>query len=49
MQALLRLLARSRRVELDIIATQFGPMIIPEHLQQLKRDLADLETTLGED
>ncbi len=48
MQALLRLLARSRKVELDIVATQFGPMIKPELLQQLKRDLVDLEKTLGE-
>lgn len=48
MQSLLRLLARSRKVELDIIATQFGPMIGPRQLQQMKRDLADLERTLGE-
>jgi hypothetical protein len=49
MQSLLRLLARSRKVELDIIATQFGPMIGAEQLQQMKRDLADLQRTLGED
>jgi hypothetical protein len=49
MQSLLRLLARSRKVELDIIATQFGPMINPQQLRQMKRDLADLERTLGED
>jgi CAP12/Pycsar effector protein, TIR domain len=49
MQSLLRLLARSRKVELDIIATQFGPMIGSQQLQQMKRDLADLEKTLGED
>jgi Predicted nucleotide-binding protein containing TIR-like domain len=49
MQSLLRLLARSRKVELDIIATQFGPMIGSEQLQQMKRDLADLEQTLGEE
>jgi len=48
MQSLLRLLARSRKVELDIIATQFGPMIGSQQLQQMKRDLADLEQTLGE-
>jgi hypothetical protein len=48
MQSLLRLLARSRKVELDIIATQFGPMIDPARLRQMKRDLADLEDTLGE-
>jgi hypothetical protein len=49
MQSLLRLLARSRKVELDIIATQFGPMIGSEQLQQMKQDLADLQRTLGED
>ena len=49
MQSLLRLLARSRKVELDIIATQFGSMIGSEQLQQMKRDLADLQRTLGED
>lgn len=49
MQQLLRLLARSRKVELDIIATQFGPMINPQQLQKMKQDLADLEQTLGEE
>jgi CAP12/Pycsar effector protein, TIR domain len=49
MQSLIRLLARSRKVELDIISTQFGPMIGSQQLQQMKRDLADLESTLGDD
>jgi hypothetical protein len=48
MQSLIRLMARSRKVELDIIATQFGPMIDPQRLDQMKRDLADLEAILGE-
>jgi hypothetical protein len=48
MQSLLRLLARSRKVELDIIATQFGPMIRSEQLQQMKHDLTDLENVLNE-
>ena len=48
MRSLLYLLARSRKVELGIIATQFGPMIEPKLLQQMKRDLADLERTLDE-
>jgi hypothetical protein len=48
MQSLLHLLARSRKVELDIIATQFGPLIDPQRLKQMKQDLADLERTLGE-
>jgi Predicted nucleotide-binding protein containing TIR-like domain len=49
MQSILRLLARSRKVELDIITTQFGPVIGSEQLQQMKRDLADLERMLGKD
>jgi predicted nucleotide-binding protein with TIR-like domain len=49
MQSLLRLLARSRKVELDIIATQFGAIINPQQLQQMKQDLTDLERTLGEE
>lgn len=49
MQSLLRLLARSRKVELDILATQFGPLIRSEQLQQIKRDLADLVATLGDE
>lgn len=48
MQALVRLLARSRKVELDILATQFGSLIDSQLLKQLKRDLADIEKTLGE-
>lgn len=48
MQSLLRLLARSRKVELDILATQFGALINPQLLQQMKQDLADLERVLGE-
>jgi hypothetical protein len=34
---------------LDIIATQFGPLIKPQQLEQMKRDLADLERTLDEE
>lgn len=46
MEALVRLLARSRKVELDIIANQFGPMIDPMRLKQMRKDLEDLEATL---
>jgi len=46
MQKLVELIARSRKVELDIISSQFGPMIAPDKLQQMKRDLTDLEETL---
>jgi hypothetical protein len=46
MQALVRLLARSRKVELDVIAGQFGPMIDPAKLAQMRKDLEELEATL---
>lgn len=42
-QQLLSLLARSRAVELDIIAEQFGAFIEPDKLKLIRRDLADLE------
>jgi hypothetical protein len=42
-QQLLRLLARSRAVELDIIAEQFGAFIQPDKLNLIRRDLVDLE------
>lgn len=47
MQKLVELVARSRKVELDIIATQFGPMIAPDKLRQMKCDLVELEETLN--
>jgi Predicted nucleotide-binding protein containing TIR-like domain len=47
-QSLLQLLVRSRKVELDIVINQFGPMIESEKLQQMKRDLTDLEKVLDE-
>ena len=46
MQKLIELIARSRKVELDIISTQFGGVIAPDKLRQLTRDLSDLEATL---
>jgi hypothetical protein len=46
MQRLIELIARSRKVELDVISTQFGPLIDPNKLSQMRRDLADLEATL---
>jgi len=48
MEALVRLLARSRKVELDVIAGQFGPMIAPAKLQQMRKDLEELEAILKE-
>ncbi|MBI4516559.1 MAG: nucleotide-binding protein [Deltaproteobacteria bacterium] len=48
MQRLLRLLAHSRKVELDIIASQFGPLINSEKLTEINRDLQDLEAILKE-
>jgi len=37
-----RLLARSRRVELDIVSRQFGGMIEPGLMNEVRRDLDDL-------
>ncbi|NTU49962.1 MAG: DNA-binding protein [Desulfobulbaceae bacterium] len=47
MEKLVELIARSRKVELDIISTQFGPLIAPDKLKQMNRDLVDLEETLS--
>jgi CAP12/Pycsar effector protein, TIR domain len=46
MQRLIQLLARSRKVELDIISAQFGPLIAPDKLKQMNQDLRDLESSL---
>jgi hypothetical protein len=46
MQTLVQLLARSRKVELDIIIAQFGAFIEPSKLDQVRQDLADLEEIL---
>lgn len=46
MQKLVELIARSRKIELDIISSQFGPLIAPDKLQQMNRDLLDLDETL---
>lgn len=46
MQTLVRLLARSRKVELDVISAQFGTFIEPARLAQMRKDLEDLEATL---
>ncbi len=48
MQTLVKVIARSRKVELDIISTQFGPMIDPDKLKQMRRDLLDLEEVLSQ-
>lgn len=48
MEHLIHLLARSRAVELDIIANQFGPLIPAQQLKQMRQDLKDLEDSLGE-
>jgi Predicted nucleotide-binding protein containing TIR-like domain len=47
MEKLLKLIARSRKVELDIISSQFGPFIAPEKLKQINQDLVDLEEALN--
>ena len=46
MQLLVQLLARSRKVELDIISAQFGSLIEPDKLKQMRQDLKDLEANL---
>jgi len=46
MQKLVKLIARSRKVELDIISSQFGPLIAPDKLRQMNHDLLELEETL---
>lgn len=40
---LIELIARSRKVELEIIATQFGPLINKNNLDQMRNDLDDLK------
>lgn len=48
MERLVRLLARSRKVELDIIAAQFGPLIDVDRLAQMQADLEDLGREMDE-
>lgn len=49
MRELVRLLARSRKVELDIISGQFGSMIATSRLAQIRQDIRDLEAMLGKE
>jgi hypothetical protein len=46
MERFVRLLARSRKVELDIVASQFGPLIDTARLEEIRADLDDLATEL---
>jgi hypothetical protein len=46
MAEIIRLLARSRKVELDIFSAQFGALIDPEKLVRIREDLRDLEAVL---
>jgi CAP12/Pycsar effector protein, TIR domain len=45
---LVKILARSRKVELDIISAQFGPLIEPQKLGAIRSDLRALEAILEE-
>jgi len=45
-EKLVRLLARSRKVELDVISAQFGSFIDPARLREIRQDLDDLEQLL---
>ena len=47
MEKLVELIARSRKVELEIISSQFGQLIAPDKLRMMNRDLLDLEQTLS--
>ncbi len=47
MHTLIKLLSQSRKIELDIIASQFAPMIDTEKLRQIKEDLEQFEKVLG--
>jgi Predicted nucleotide-binding protein containing TIR-like domain len=49
MDRLIRLLARSRKVELDVIASQFGSLIDSNRLAEMRKDLEDLMRALGPD
>lgn len=46
MERLIHLLARSKAVELDIIANQFGGLISTSHLRKMQQDLQDLENSI---
>jgi hypothetical protein len=45
MERLVRLLARSRKVELDVIASQFGPFIDADRLAQMRQTLRTLDAS----
>lgn len=47
-QTLINLMARSRKVELDVIASQFGAFINTDHLRDIKKDLDDLSKAVSE-
>ena len=47
MQKLIEIIARSRKVELEIISTQFGLLIDPEKLESMRKDLLDLDKALS--
>lgn len=49
MRELVRLLARSRKVELDVISPQFGALIEPGRLNQIEQDLRDFEAMLEDE
>ena len=46
-QTLVNLMARSRKVELDIISSQFGKFINTDHLKEIKKDLDDLSKAVN--
>lgn len=46
MEHLIRLLARSRKVELDVLSAQFGAFLPPQQVAEMRKDLEELEATL---
>jgi hypothetical protein len=47
LEELVELIARSRKVELQIIAEQFGPLIGADRAEAIRRDLDELDKTLA--
>jgi len=46
-EQMVKLLLRSRKIEIELVAKQFGPLINKDSLAQMKTDLRDLEDLVG--
>jgi hypothetical protein len=49
MDSLRRAMAESRITELEITAAQFGPLLGPDYTDRLKKHIADLKRSLGQE